>query len=67
MNILSDEYVAEDDWASAHNVNRRTVKRYRDEPDGLPYVRFGGRIFIHNPSAREWLLRRTKRPNPRRS
>lgn len=44
----------------------RTVRRWMDAPDGLPYVRMGNRLMIYIPTAREWLLRRVKQRNPRR-
>jgi hypothetical protein len=34
---------------------------------GLPFVRLGNRTLVHVPTAREWLLGRMQRPNPRRS
>ena len=33
-----DLYAPEAAWAIEHNVSQRTVKRYRDAPDGLPYL-----------------------------
>jgi hypothetical protein len=64
-NIL-DGFAPQGDFAKAHNVCERTVARYRKEPDGLPYMTFGGRIFIHVAGARGWLERRVRRPNPTR-
>ena len=65
QNILEDQ--TEDEFAQTYALNRATVRRYRCEPDGLPYTRFGGRIFIHVTGAREWLARRTRIHNPRRA
>jgi hypothetical protein len=65
-NIL-DGYVFEADFARAHNIGRRTVKRYRNEPDGVPFVMFGGRVYIPIEKARAWLERRTRSLNPRRA
>jgi hypothetical protein len=52
----------------AEQVNRgpRTVRRWIDAPDGLPYARVGSRLMIHMPTAREWLLNRVRQRNPRR-
>jgi len=44
----------------------RTVRRWLNQPDGLPYTKLGNRILIHIPTAREWMLGRIHRPNPRR-
>jgi hypothetical protein len=34
--------------------------------NGLPFVEFGGRIYIPIEEARDWLRNRIKRPNRRR-
>jgi hypothetical protein len=44
----------------------RTIRRWMEQPDGLPYTTIGNRILIHIPTAREWMLGRMRRPNPRR-
>lgn len=59
-------YLTEQDFADGAKISVRTVARYRSMPDGLPYVEFGGRIYIPIEDAREWLRNRVKRPNPRR-
>ncbi len=38
----------------------RTVRRWMNEPDGLPYTRIGNRILIHIPTARKWMLDRIR-------
>jgi hypothetical protein len=55
--------------AFAADVNKtpRTVDRWCSQPDGLPYSWLGNKRVIHVPTAREWLLSRTRQPNPRRS
>jgi hypothetical protein len=54
----------EEDFATSANVHPRTVKRYRDQPDGLPYLIWGGKIYIPTAAARQWLLKRVRHPNP---
>jgi len=51
----------------AEKVDRdpRTVRRWLDQPRGLPYTRIGNRILIHIPTAREWMLGRMRNRNPR--
>jgi hypothetical protein len=44
----------------------RTIKRWMDEPDGLPSVKVGNLTLIHIPTARQWLLSRMRHPNPTR-
>ena len=65
--LLSNEYVTEAKFAEANGIHQRTAARYRNEPDGLPFVEFGGRIYIHLPRAREWLEARVRHLNPRRA
>ena len=43
----------------------RSVRRWMNQPNGLPYTRLGNRLLIHVPTAREWMLSRMRRPNPR--
>jgi hypothetical protein len=61
-----DGYIPDDEFAAQANVCTRTVDRYRNQPDGLPFVKFANRIYIPLLEAREWLKGRVKRPNPRR-
>jgi hypothetical protein len=44
----------------------KTVRRWTEQPDGLPYLKLGRDIFIHKPTARDWLRSRIRHPNPRR-
>lgn len=66
MSSFLEGFLPEEEFAKESGVNRRTIKRRRDEPDGLPYLEWGGRIFIPVAEAREWLLNRIVRPNKRR-
>jgi hypothetical protein len=63
--IMAD-YAGEDEFARINGISKRTVERYRAQPDGLPYLEFGGRIHIPIEESREWLRARIKRPNQRR-
>jgi hypothetical protein len=63
--LLSD-YLDLELFAEEVDRDPRTVRRWMNEPDGLPYTRLGNRILIHIPTAREWLFKRMRRPNPRR-
>jgi hypothetical protein len=44
----------------------RTVNRWTQEPDGLPYTWMGNQKWLHVPTARDWLFNRMRRPAPRR-
>jgi hypothetical protein len=62
-----DGFVPEERFASDNHISPRTSRRYRLQPDGLPFLEWGGKIYIHVETARDWLLRsRMKHPNPRR-
>ena len=65
-NFLAD-YADLEQFADAVDRETRTVRRWLNQPNGLPYTRIGNRILIHIPTAREWLFSRIKHPNPRRS
>jgi len=65
MDIL-DGYVPEDEFALAAKASRRTIYRYRNQPNGLPYLEWCGRIYIPLEEARRWLESRVHRPNRRR-
>jgi hypothetical protein len=45
----------------------RTVIRWTEQPDGLPYTQVGNQKFLHIDTSREWLFRRMRRPNARRA
>jgi hypothetical protein len=63
--LLLEGYIAEADLAAEPGAPcKRTLARYRTEPDGLPYLRFRGRVYIPIDEGREWLKRRVRRPNP---
>ena len=66
-NYLLDEFLFEDQFAEEVGRHPRSIERWRNQPDGLPYSWLGNRIIIHIPTARAWLLGRTRKPNRRRS
>ena len=49
----------------ANQVSRdpRTVRRWMNEPNGLPYSRIGNRILVHVPTARAWIFSRMRKVN----
>jgi hypothetical protein len=60
------DFVDLEPFATEAGRHPRTVRRWMNKPDGLPYTRIGNRILVHVPTAREWLMKRMKRHNPRR-
>lgn len=63
---LLDEFWSVEELAKELGVTTRTIRRYVDEPDGLPHVTIGRRTRFHKPTVRQWLMDRMKRPNPTR-
>lgn len=59
-------YEKESDWAEAHGICRRTVARYRAQPNGLPFLIWGGFVWIPKREGRDWIASRVKRRNQRR-
>jgi hypothetical protein len=57
-------YEKESDWAEGHGISQRTAKRYRTL--GLPFLTFGGFVWIPKRQGREWIANRVKRRNPPR-
>lgn len=53
-------------FAAANKISQRTSARYRNQPNGMPWFEWGGRVYIPIEPAREWLKARIRRPNPRR-
>lgn len=47
-------------------ISLRTAKRYRAFPHGLPFLVFGGWIWIPRREGREWIAGRVQRRNPPR-
>lgn len=64
-NIL-DGAAKEAVFAEANDISQRTVARYRNQPDGLPFFVWAGEIYIPLQDAKAWLRSRVKRPNARR-
>ena len=58
------DYEKEADWAERHGISQRTAARYRAL--GLPFLWFGGWIWIPKREGREWIASRVKRRNPHR-
>jgi hypothetical protein len=61
-----DDFLDLELFAKEVDRHPRTVDRWTKEPDGLPYTNIGNRKLFHIPTAREWLMRRMRRPAPRR-
>lgn len=67
IDILDDQLVPDKALADEWNCTRRTLWRYDQQPDGLPYVIVAGRKYRPLKACRAWLAKRLKHPNPRRA
>jgi hypothetical protein len=63
---LLDDYLDIEPFAKQVGRSTRTILRWMDEPNGLPYSRIGNRRLIHVPTAREWIFGRMHNRKPRR-
>jgi hypothetical protein len=60
-----EEYELEETWAPKHGITRRTSFRYRNEPNGLPFLIWGQQVYIPKKEGAEYIRSRIKRRNPR--
>ena len=65
MAIL-DDYLTRDELASELNVTKRTLIRWQNQRDGLPFIMLGGRVLYRRASVLVWLKDLEKWPNPGR-
>jgi hypothetical protein len=63
LNLL-DDYLDLEPFATQAGRDPRTIRRWMNEPNGLPYTKLGNRVLIHVPTARDWLQARMQNPNP---
>jgi hypothetical protein len=57
MSSLLQDYKLQSDFANEENISEKTASRYRAE--GLPWVRWRGKIWIHIPGSKQFLANRT--------
>jgi hypothetical protein len=65
MSQLLEDFLDLDPFAAEINRHPRTVRRWLDQPNGLPYTKIGNRILIHVPTAREWIFSRMQNQKKR--
>ena len=63
---LLQDYLTREELAGELRVTPRTIIRWQDQADGLPYVEMGGRVLYRRQSILAWLESRERKPNPRR-
>ena len=65
MSELLEDFLDLDPFAAEINRHPRTVRRWLDQPNGLPYTKIGNRILIHVPTARDWIFGRMRNQKKR--
>jgi hypothetical protein len=48
-------------------VSERTIDRWRNQPNGIPYTTAGATVLFNVVSVRKWLAKRERYPNRRRA
>lgn len=66
IEIPNDELIPDAELASRWGVTTRTLARYSDQPNGLPFWMVGGRKYRGVNASARWLAARERRPNTRR-
>jgi hypothetical protein len=61
-----DTLITEVELARRLGRSRRTLKRWRDQPDGLPHCKLGSAVLFRVDTVVEWIAAQERRPNPRR-
>lgn len=67
IHIPDDELIPDEVLAEQWHCTTRTLRRYENEPNGLPAVMLAGRKWRPVKACQEWLAKRIRRPNPRRA
>jgi hypothetical protein len=60
---LLDGFVDVEPFAKEVERSPRTILRWMDERNGLPYSKIGNRRLIHIESAKAWVRGRMRNPN----
>jgi hypothetical protein len=64
-NVLED-FLDLEPFAAQIDRHPRTVRRWIDQPHGLPFTKVGSRVLIHVPTAREWIMSRMRNVDRKR-
>lgn len=67
IEIPNDELILDAELASRWGVTTRTLARYSNQANGLPYWMVGGRKYRAVRASAEWLAGRERKPNARRA
>ncbi len=59
-------YIDLEPFAEQVDRHPRSVRRWMNRPDGLPFVKLGNRILIARASALQWIAAQERQLNPRK-
>lgn len=62
---ITDGLMTAEQTAAVLRVSIRTLRRYKREADGLPFIRIGKRDLFRPQSVADWVARRERQMNPR--
>lgn len=66
MPLLDGYFDSRSELARELKRSEKTVARWENQPDGLPYTLLGGRKIYKKTSVLAWIESRECKPNPRR-
>jgi hypothetical protein len=64
MSRFLSDFVTIDELAKDLGRHPRTLIRWTQEPDGLPFTSIGKQKFVHIPAWQAWVMSRMKQRNP---
>jgi hypothetical protein len=66
MSEILKDLVDASQFAADLGKHPRTIFRWTELEDGLPFVKLGKQRLIHVPTARAWIMSRMRQSNPGR-
>jgi hypothetical protein len=58
------EYEWDRTWSSSRGISPKASKKHRDKPNGLPFLKWAGKIYIHKPGGDRYIRGLVKRNKP---
>jgi hypothetical protein len=66
LKLKDDTYRRESEWARRKKISQRTSWRHRNRDPGLPYLEWGGEIWIGDRQGDEYIAQFIRQRNTRR-
>lgn len=61
-----EDYMTREQIARELGMAPRSLTRWQSMPDGIPFIKVGGKVFFRKSSVLAWLEARETRKNPTR-